>query len=70
MSHFNNAAGWVTVTLSKETLAQVFSFEFCKIFESTFLTEQDGCFYRYYLKYKMLEFFFLFSSFLNVYLFF
>ena len=39
MSHFNNAAGWVTVTLSKETLAQVFSFEFCKIFESTFLTE-------------------------------
>ena len=36
---FNKVAGPRPATLSKETLAQVFSYEFCKISKNTFLTE-------------------------------
>ena len=36
---FNKVAGLRMATLRKETLAHVFSFEFCEIFKSTFFTE-------------------------------
>ena len=36
---FNKVAGLKSATLLKETLAQMFSCEFCKIFRNTFCTE-------------------------------
>ena len=38
-SFFNKVTGLTLQLIKKETLAQVFSFEFCKIFKNIFFTE-------------------------------